>query len=76
MGRLKLIRNLKKGDKFYVTDNTDGKNRRCLITVQTVQETRPGFLTGRRMWQVIADYPFWFSCGVRGYSKDKIEVIK
>ncbi len=72
----KLIRNLKPGDKFYVTDDTDGKNRRKLITVIAVQETSSGFLTRRRRWKVIADYPFWFSCGVTGYSNDRIGVIK
>ena len=70
--KTKLIRNLKKGDQFTVFDCD--YRRHQTVTVQCVQETRRGFMTGKRMWQVIGDFPWWFACGVTGYHNDKIEV--
>ena len=67
----KLIRNLKPGDVIQLTDTE--KHR---VTVTHVQESRPGFATGRRMWEAYFTphlyYGGWVS--IHGYSDDRIEV--
>jgi len=71
----KLLRNLKRGDKFVIVD-VDGK-RKHTVEVQCVQETRCGHFTGKRMWEVIAigGYPCWWGCSpVNGYSDTRIEL--
>lgn len=73
MAKTKLIRNLKKGDKFVVR-REDGVS--ATITVQGVQETQRAWFTGKRQWEVIAhDWPFWWCFGLRGYSTDRIGLV-
>lgn len=66
----KLVRNLKAGDKLKLVD-IDGK-RTHLLEVRKVEETRPGYLTGKRQWKVVGDYPWWFPLPVVGYSNSRI----
>ena len=74
--RTKLIRNLKPGDKFGVrTDFPGEKHRHAVVTVSCVQETRRGFMTGKRTWEVIGDYPWWFPHCITGYHNEKIELL-
>jgi hypothetical protein len=73
MTKKKLIRNLKRGDQIRVWDMDYKRSK--LVTVSSVNETRKGFMTGRRQWRVTADFPWWWPCGIVGYSDDKIEVV-
>ena len=75
MPRSKLIRNLKPGDRFTIID-VDGK-RTATVTVQAVQETRMGYFTRKRRWEVIVQggYPWWWGCSpMVGYSDSRIEL--
>lgn len=70
--KTKLIRNLKPGDKLQIRS----ESRSAVVTVRRVQEIPQGIATGRRRWEVSADYPFWWGLtGVIGYSSDRIEVL-
>jgi hypothetical protein len=72
----KLYRNLRPGDKFRVTDRTDGgKERTAIITVSKVQEGRVGHFTGERRWEVHGDYPWWFQGPVVAYSGDRVNLV-
>jgi hypothetical protein len=72
--RTKLYRNLKPGDRIMVRDATGEKSRAALVTVLRVQECRAGYITGKRRWEVIADYPWWWHSPITAYSDDRTEV--
>lgn len=76
MRKSKLIRNLKPGDKFTVMDDTGDRLRTCTVTVSSVRETRRAWFSGKRQWEVSADYPWWWPFPVRGYSTDRINLVK
>jgi hypothetical protein len=76
--RTKLIRNLKRGDQFIVNGiftPIHREPRNAIVTVQAVQETCRGYMTRKRQWMVVGDFPWWFSCGIIGYHNDKIEIM-
>jgi hypothetical protein len=74
MKKTKLIRNVRKGEKFIVRDALSG--RVTTVVAGNAQETIPGFMTGKRQWMIPGNYPWWWGCSaVTGYSKDKIEVF-
>lgn len=73
--KTKLIRNLKKGDKFRISCESPVR-RSAIVTVSHVQETIRGPFSGRRVWQVLGDYPWWWGFPVRGYSDSKMELIE
>lgn len=73
--RSKLYRNLKPGDKFAIADNTSGKLRSAVITVSSVHETKRAWFTGRRLWQVHGNYPWWWPFPITAYSDERVELI-
>lgn len=68
----RLYRNLKKGDKFVVRF----ENKSTIVVVSSVNETRRFHFSGKRCWEIHANYPWWFPGPIRGYSTDKIEIFR
>lgn len=67
----KLVRNLRKGDKIVIHDET----HKATITVAAVQEIQRGHFTGKRTWAVSADYPWWWGITpITGYHNSKIKL--
>lgn len=71
----KLYRNLKKGDKIVLLDETDyPKIRKHILIVSSVRECSRAWFTGKRQWEVSGNYPFWFPFPIRAYSNDRTEL--
>lgn len=66
--KTKLYRNLKPGDKFKVY-REDGRS--YTVTVYRVQESTRSWYTGKRQWEVLGDYPFWWTTPIRAYHDEK-----
>jgi len=72
----RLIRNVRKGDRFIVRSDIDGVKRSATVTASSVQEVSSGCFTRKRRWMIAADYPWWWgTIGVTGYHNDKITIL-
>ena len=67
----RLCRNLKCGDKFTVRF----ENKSTVVKVSVVQETR-NFHSRKRIWEIHANYPWWFPGPVIAYSTDKMIIFR
>lgn len=72
--RSKLWRNLKPGDKFRVSC-AGVPYREKVCTVTKVQEVRRAWFSGKRQWEIHADYPWWWPCPIRAYADERTELV-
>jgi hypothetical protein len=73
MARSKLVRNVKRGDKFRIRSE---RYEAVVTAASDAQETRSGHFTRRRQWMIPANYPWWWGASaVTGYSDTRIELV-
>lgn len=68
----KLYRNLVPGDRFRVW-REDGKTD--IVTVSHVRECPHAWFSGRRQWEVLGNYPWWWTAPIRAYANERVDLV-